>query len=111
MQGCHGTVVRPTQQGNLLSSADARTALSAPVHSAIRTAAGNLSAAIFFALDMEQPVPQHTHGSLAQSLRTMSDVLREVSEELMNAERNAATSSAQGSEADDQHMAQADQQM
>ena len=56
-------------------------ATSAPVHNAIRTAAANLNAAILFALDMEQPVPQNTHGSLAQSLRTTSDILREVADD------------------------------
>ncbi|CAE7912197.1 tag-125, partial [Symbiodinium necroappetens] len=81
---------------------------SAPVQNAIRTAAANLSVAISFAQDMEQSMPQNTHRSLALSLRTTSDILREVSEELLNAARNEAISSAQGSEADDQQMAQAD---
>ncbi|CAE7556515.1 unnamed protein product, partial [Symbiodinium necroappetens] len=86
----------------------AHTDFSAPVQNAIRSAAANLSAAISFAKDMEQSMPQHTHRSLALSLRATSDILREVSTELLNAARNEASTSAQDSEASDQQMAQAD---
>ncbi|CAE7854968.1 unnamed protein product, partial [Symbiodinium necroappetens] len=56
---------------------------SSPVQSAIRHAAANLSAAISFAQDMEQSMPLQTQSTLAESLRVTSDILREVSEELI----------------------------
>ncbi|CAE7481938.1 unnamed protein product, partial [Symbiodinium necroappetens] len=84
----------------------AQAVFSAPVQNAIRAAAANLSGAISFAQDMEQSMPSHTHQSL---LRTTSDILWEVSEELLIAARNDASSTAPGSasEAADQPMAQA----
>ena len=79
---------------------------SSPVHNAIRTAASNLSAAISLAQDMEQQHPQMTHNSLARSLRVTSDILREVSEELLGAARNQSSSTApdMAQEAEDYHM-------
>ena len=65
-----------------------------PVHRAIRTAAYNLSAAISLAQDMGQTSPMTTHNSLAQSLRVTSDLLREVSEELVEVARNQSSSTA-----------------
>ena len=103
-----GTPERRAEETQVPASSGAQDVFSAPVHNAIKTAAANLRAAISFAQDMEQSMPQNTHCSLAQSLRTTSDILREVSEELLNAARNEALPSAQDSEADDQHMAQAD---
>ena len=86
----------------------AQAIFSTPVQSAIRNAAASLSAAVSFAQDMEQSMPPQTHSTLAQSLRATSDILREVSEELIFAARNDASSAAPGSsaEADDQSMAQ-----
>ena len=79
---------------------------SSPVYSAIRTAASNLSAAISLAQDMEQTNPLTTHNSLAQSLRVTSDILREVSEELLEVARNQSSSTAPdiAPEAEDYHM-------
>ena len=79
---------------------------SSPVHSAIRTAASNLSAAISLAQDMGQTNPMTTHNSLAQSLRVTSDILREVSEELLEVARNQSSSTAPDTapEAEDYHM-------
>ena len=77
-----------------------------PVQSAILTAASNLSAAILFAQGMEQTNPLMTHNSLAQSLRVTSDILREVSEELLEVARNQSSSTAPdlAPEAEDYHM-------
>lgn len=81
---------------------------STPVQSAIRNAASSLSAAISFAQDMEQSMPLHTRSSVAQSLRVTSDILREVSEELIAAARNQSSSTAPDTvtEAEDRHMEQ-----
>ena len=65
-----------------------------PVQNAIRTAATSLSAAISLAQDLGQANPSMTHHSLAQSLRVTSEVLRDVSEELMEAARNQPSSAA-----------------
>ena len=65
-----------------------------PVQDAIRTAATGLSAAISLAQDLGQASPSMTHHSLAQSLRVTSEVLREVSDELMEAARNQSSSTA-----------------
>ena len=65
-----------------------------PIRNAIRTAATSLSAAISLAQDMGPASPSMTHHSLAQSLRVTSDILREVSEELMAATRNQSSSAA-----------------
>ena len=65
-----------------------------PVQNAIRTAATSLSAAISLAQDLGQANPSMTHHSLAQSLRVTSEVLRDVSEELMEAARNQSSSAA-----------------
>ena len=65
-----------------------------PVQNAIRTAATSLSAAISLAQDLGQANPSMTHHSLAQSLRVTSEVLRDVSEELMEAARNQLSSAA-----------------
>ena len=80
---------------------------SSPVQSAIRNAASSLSAAISFAQDMEQSMPLQTHSSLAQSLRVTSDILREVSEELLAVARNQSSSTAPdtATEAEDHYMA------
>ncbi|CAE7225926.1 unnamed protein product, partial [Symbiodinium necroappetens] len=80
---------------------------SSPVQSAIRNAASSLSAAISFAQDMEQSMPLQTHSSLAQSLRVTSDILREVSEELIAVARNQSSSTAPdtATEAEDRYMA------
>lgn len=77
-----------------------------PVNNAIRTAASNLSAAISLAQDIEQTNPLMTPGLLAQSLRVTSDILREVSEELLEVARNQSSSTAPNTatEAEDYHM-------
>ena len=65
-----------------------------PIQNAIRTAATSLSAAISLAQDLGQASPSMTHHSLAQSLRVTSEILREVSDELMEAARNQSSSAA-----------------
>ena len=65
-----------------------------PIQNAIRAAATGLSAAISLAQDMGQASPSMTHHSLAQSLRVTSAILREVSDELMEATRNQSSSAA-----------------
>ena len=67
---------------------------STPVHGAIRTAATSLSAAISLAQDLGQASPSMTHHSLAQSLKVTSEILLEVSAELMEAARNQSSSTA-----------------
>ena len=81
---------------------------ASPAQSAIRHAAANLSAAISFVQDMEQSMPLQTQGTLAESLRVTSDILREVSEELIAVASNQSSSAAPGSAtaADDQTMTQ-----
>ena len=65
-----------------------------PIQNAIRTAATSLSAAISLAQDLGQASPSMTHHSLAQSLRVTSEILRDVSDELMEAARNQSSSAA-----------------
>ena len=59
---------------------------------------------------MEQTISLTTHSSLAQSLRVTSDILREVSEELLEVARNQSSSTApdMAPEAEDYHMEQDD---